>query len=292
MTYCPYCKSESNRVDVCTECGVVFKLREIIIYDPNMDAEWEKEKKSEPLYNEFFGELSPDIEYRHKYATHAKGKELNRALRRQKKKYFKKPESFFYKQDYTKIGRICSSLRLSNVVKNEALNLRKQIGKFHPDYFKRNNLYKIIACIKLACRVYDFQIEERDLISQTGECLENKNLKGNKCRARINREYMELLKITKLRFERFPEVPNYIPYICNKLDLFPSDEYFILKRYQDSRKYLKPNFNLKGYILAIIYVMCKDNYKIRLTDLEKISGVSKTTIASRVRGLKKIWRIK
>jgi len=289
--YCPYCGKDSWKDDVCTECGVVFYMSELISIDTSTNNNLNRDNESLPTYNEYFNDLSPDIEYRHKYSKFAKGMDLNRALKLQKKTRKEKPESFYYKKDYTEIGRICGALRLSNNVRYEALNLRKQVGNLMEKYFRRNNLYKCIACVKLACRIHDFPINERELISLTNGYSGTKNLKGNKYKKIIDREYRELLDITKIRIKRYPKSPNYIPYICNKMGLSPSCEVDIRKQYQLHHKKINKNFGLEGYILAIIYLLYKKEKKIILTDLEGVSGVSRTTITSRVREVKK-WGLK
>jgi len=63
----------------------------------------------------------------------------------------------------------------------------------------------------------------------------------------------------------------------------------ILELYQHYKRFFKTQYSLKGYILALIYLRLRKDYKIRLTDLEEKSGVSRTTISARVRELERLW---
>lgn len=243
----------------------------------------------EPLYSEFFSPLSPDIEYRHKYAKNAQNPELNRALKRQKKKN-RKSEIEFYNRDHIEINRICSSLQLSRKVRNEALNIRKQVGKIE-DIKTKNYHVRCIACIKLACKIHDFPVSYRELIQLTnGNGTNGKiTVKGNSFKKEIDKELLNLLRKLKLNIPRFPDSPHYIPYICDKLGLDIKAEMKILELYQHYKRFFKTQYSLKGYILALIYLRLRKDYKIRLTDLEEKSGVSRTTISARVRELERLW---
>ncbi|MFX0070701.1 MAG: hypothetical protein ACFFAO_06385 [Candidatus Hermodarchaeota archaeon] len=292
MIKCPYCKKDSYKSDVCTECGVVFQDRLLV-----NESEYIKKKKGEdltkPLYNEFFSPLSPDFEYRHKYPRWSKNSELNRALKRQKLKW-NKSKDYFYKRDHTEINRICAYLQLPSVIRNEALNIRLQIDKIEENYFKRRNKYKLTACVRLACKIHDYPIDIKELVQLINGFppINNEDLrmKGNPYKRTMDKEYMGLQEKLKIFIDPFPKNTSLISYACKRLGLNQDIETECYNEYDNIKIQFKSQYSLKGYVLALIYLICKkEKVKIRLTDLEEGFGVSRTTISSRIDDIEYIW---
>jgi len=193
------------------------------------------------------------------------------------------------------IGRICSALQIPFVVKCEALNIRKQVGKEDETYFNRNNQYKCAACIKLACRIHDFPLSEKELISLTigyPEPVDSMDvkIKGSEFKRNIDREFLNLLRKTKLNLQRFKKSPNYISYACGKLGLGPEEEMKIREVYQRDMKYYKKEYGPNGYILALIHIFYGEERGIRLIDIVNKMGVSGTTVSARIRNIKDLWK--
>jgi transcription initiation factor TFIIIB Brf1 subunit/transcription initiation factor TFIIB len=237
----------------------------------------------EPLYNEFFSPLSPDMEYRHIYALKANNQELNRALWRQKMKY-RKTEDYFYNKDHTEIGRICAALQLPFIVRQEAFNLRLQIGKSNLGYFKKKNALRCIAIVKLACKIRDCPIDEKDLISLTKTYIKEDvkiNLRNDETKRKVDKEYVELRKkVPDLKFPPIPDHPQFIAYACDKLGLDQKFETQVYKVYSKIKKSFRPEYSLKGYILALIYLL-DTKRRVKFKDLEKGFNISSATLLAR-----------
>ena len=285
--YCDECKQESAEITVCTHCGLVFEDGFI-----KTDLMPRKYSNSEDRIVDlsFRGPLSPDIEYTHLYPKHSKNPNLNRALGMQKKEP-KKTEKNFYFRDLKDIERICDYLQLPKTVLNEALNIRKQIGK-KTNYFNRKKYFKNVACVKVAARIHDYPLDEREFIQlargypiiKKGETVK---LKGNEIKKQIDKYYIELiynhLKIILLN----PKRPNFIVYACNRLNI-RFNEQELYKIYDKIQPFLNPSWSIKGVVLAIIHSLYGKSYKIRIVDLEKLFNVNRLTISSRKKNLEKV----
>ena len=246
-----------------------------------------KDKRTEQPYRPFRTPLSPDIEYGHRYPKHSHNKELNRALGWQKKER-NRSEKKKYFRDYKDIERICSYLQLPNTARFEATNIRKQIGKVS-NYFDRKTYYKNMACVKIAMRIHDFQINEKDFIQlmknypviEKGETV---RLRGNEIKKEIDKKYIEIMhKYLKIKIKP-PTTPNFINYACNILGI-PQHAFELYKMYWKYKSGFNPSCSLQGYILAMIHILYSKTNKIRIITMEEIFGVNRLTISSRKKEL-------
>ena len=285
--YCDECKKESAEKTVCTHCGLVFEdgfIRTDLIPRKFSGSEVRIVDVS------FRSPLSPDIEYSHLYAKHSHSPDLNRALGMQKREN-RKSEKYYYFRDLKDIERVCDYLQVSKTVLNEALNIRKQIGK-KSNYFNRKKYYKNMACIKIAARIHDYPLDEREFIQlmkgypiiEKGETV---RLRGNEIKKEIDKRYREIiydhLKILLLN----PNRPNFIAYACNMLNI-PQHEVNIYYLYSIIQKFLNSSWSVKGVVLALIHSFYGKSDKIRIIDLESLFNVNRLTISSRKKDIEKI----
>ena len=285
--YCDECKKESAEKTVCTHCGLVFEdgfIRTDLIPRKFSGSEVRIVDVS------FRSPLSPDIEYSHLYAKHSHIPDLNRALGMQKREN-RKSEKYYYFRDLKDIERVCDYLQVSKTVLNEALNIRKQIGK-KSNYFNRKKYYKNMACIKIAARIHDYPLDEREFIQlmkgypiiEKGETV---RLRGNEIKKEIDKRYREIiydhLKILLLS----PNRPNFIAYACNMLNI-PQHEENIYYLYSTIQKFLNSSWSVKGVVLALIHSFYGKSDKIRIIDLESLFNVNRLTISSRKKDIEKI----
>jgi len=145
---CPECKERSNRLDVCTNCGLVFEDNPIsnlpISHKNRFTGDKEYTRKFMPV-------LGPDIRYSH----------------RGRKKYYKKDtEEYRYVKAYSEINRLASILRLSHKIINEALNIYKNIIKKDPVFFSKRKggkshtlIASYLAFLKIACDIHLYPID-------------------------------------------------------------------------------------------------------------------------------------
>ena len=141
--------------------------------------------------------------------------------------------------------------------------------------------YRILACIKIACELREFFLPERELISMSSEQPNEKvNLLTSNIKRNINREYTDIKNKLKIGLV-FPEKPTIIAHICHILGLPQKKETEMYIYYEVIRKYLNKIYKLKGYIVALVYFMYKDEFNIKLSDLEHIFEVNRATIYSR-----------
>lgn len=239
----------------------------------------------------FSGPLSVDIEYSHIYGKSSSNQELDRALRRQKEER-KKTEKQFYFRDYKNIERICDYLQLPSSVKREAFNIRLQLGKKNK-YFNRKSYYKTSAVVKIAAKMHDYPINERELIQLTkGSFVIKKGdivkVKGNPVKKEIDKHYVNIMKLLKIHINP-PKKPNFIAFACNKLNLLQKCENQLYDIYSKINKFFNPSCSIKGYVLAIIYILYNKEYNVRYIDLEKTFVINRATIVSRKREINKIF---
>ena len=287
---CPECKKTSLKTHVCTECGLVLEDK---IIKTNLFPRGNRNKKrhdGEMITRSFYGPLSVDIGYTHIYAKKSPNEELNRALRRQKEER-KKTEKNYYFRDYKNIERICDYLQLPNTVKQEALNIRFQLGK-EGKYFNRQSYYKITAIIKIAIKIHDYPINERELLELTkGSLIQKKGvktkIKGNPVKKIVDKFYVEIIRKLNIHIKP-PNKPNFIPMACSKLDLPQECENQLYEIYAKIKKYLNPSRSIKGYVLALIHLKYGKEYSIRFIDLEDKFVINRLTIVSGKKEINKI----
>jgi len=244
------------------------------------------------IYRSFSNPLSPDIEYRHEYAKKSRNKELNRALSWQKKER-NKSEKKKYFRDYKDIERICNQLQIPRIIFREAMNIRKQIGKVS-DYFNRKTYYKNMACVKIAMRIHDFQLNEKDFIQLMKnypiiEKDEGVKLRGNEIKREIDKKYVEIMyKYLKINIPP-PKKPNFISYACEILKI-PQHEYELYNIYTRFNSQFNPSCSIQGYILAMIHILYAKSDKIKIITMEKEFNVNRLTISSRKKELMEMMK--
>jgi len=241
-----------------------------------------------PLFRHY---LEPDIEFSHVFPKRAKNKELNRAFNKQRKKW-NKSYIDYYASVYKRVVMICSYLQLSTNIKHATLDLVKKLMNLNEKYFtlKTKGEYRILACIKTACELHEFFLPERSLISMAKEQPnEQVNLLTSDIKTKINKEYAQIKKKLGIVLD-FPEKPSLISFICHELGLSQRRETELYIYYGVIRKYLNRIYKLKGYIVALVYILYKDDCDIKLTDLEQKFEVNRATIYSRKSELEDILK--
>jgi len=271
---CPVCKKESSKKNVCTNCGIVFEDRPIDSRPFKRFSGTTREKKYD---NNFEFPLAPDISYKHKYPQKARNVELNRALKSQKKES-EKTERYYYMKACLYLRVICSGLQLPDVVYKESINIYRCMKE------KKKNFYVgygrkpfFIAFIKIACRMHDYPISNKDLIPYMD--YEHKKIKHiGYMEKKFNRGYLSTIETLGLKFKK-PEHPRYIDHVCNELKL----PYRCAARIHELYEILKKEFRfrIEGYVLALFYLECKKEFKLTLSRLEKEFSVSGLTISAR-----------
>lgn len=289
MIKCIECEKESKNGNVCTNCGLV-TIDRPLDSRPDRIIRKDRDGKTDKILDTIRDPLSPDIQYLHQYAKSAKNVELNRALYRQRRKV-KKDSAFYYMRSYEDIKRICSFLRLTTIIRNEALNIRLQLEKLGFDEFKKKAGYKHAACVKLACMIHDYPFDEKELIQSTRiyhiiKKDEKDKMKGNIVKKTVDRAFRKFRNDLKIKLE-IPDVPRFISFVCNILELPQSFESEIYQKYASLKRFFESQYSLKGYILAIIYLFGK-KYDIKIADLEKKFGISSTTLLARRKEL--LWK--
>ena len=286
--YCTDCKEESGEDFVCTNCGLVSEEPNIINYI--LPKQYRETNNGRVYGGSLIHNLSPDIEFSHKYAKYSSNSNLNRALGRQRQEKIKTEKNFYFR-DLKDIQRVCDYLHTPDIVLKEALNIRKQIGK-KSDYFKRKTYFKNMACVKVAARIHDFPMNEREFIQlmKSSPLIrkgDTTKLRGNNIKKEIDKRYREIvykhLKINILLKKR----PNFISYAINSLKI-PQHEKNVNEIYIKIEKFLNSSWSIKGVILAIIHTLYNKEHKIRIVDLENLFNVNRLTISSRKKDIKKI----
>lgn len=287
---CDGCGEELYKTIVCTNCGLVSEELDI---RGNLPPLTYNNNKTLKKYNLIFtGPLSPDMEYLHRYARKSSNSELNRALSWQKKER-NKTEKKKYFRDYKDIERICKYLQVPKTVLYEALNIRKQIGKTG-NYFDRKTYYKNIACVKIAMRICDFPVNEKDFIQLMKnypiiERGEGVRLRGNEIKREIDKKYTEIMyKYLKINIPS-PESPNFISYACEKLKI-PLRKYELYTKYAECRDKFNPSCSIQGYVLALIHILYAKSDKIKIITMEEEFGVNRLTISSRKKELMRMLK--
>ncbi len=234
------CEECGSRIEdtVCKSCGLVIDARPIAM---NINGYPARKLDITTLYaaetHSWDHPLSPKI------------RKISRAFN---PRYQKKYEDYVYVKAYEAISKICSSLRIPNLVKFEALNLFKGIRTLDKDFFKKNKLAPIyLACIKIACKINDYPIMNHDLADVIDYKINKTSKNLSYMEKKFNRAYREILSLYNLRIKT-PEHPNFIDYACNKLNLPYEFVVDVHCDYVNHRRSFEPHFRLEGYILAII----------------------------------------
>jgi len=157
---CPECNEESEREDVCTNCGLVFQ--DIIIDYQTPERYMNKYTTDKEYQREFNYILDPDIRYMHSH----------------KKKYYKKNTKVYrYMSAYVDISKYCSNLQLPKLIMYEAMNIYINIRKKDPQFFRRYQKEpSYFAFIKIACKLHGFNLSKKELFSQQKTKYNLKNL--------------------------------------------------------------------------------------------------------------------
>jgi len=251
-----------------------------------------KNKNMIQSYRPFKGPLSPDIEYTHKYPKKSSNVELNRALKWQKRER-NKTEKKKYFRDFKDIERVCYYLQLGRTIFLEAMNIRKHIAKTS-NYFDRKTYYKNMACIKIAMRIHDYPLNERDFIQlmknypaiEKGKTV---RLRGNEVKKEIDRRYTEIMyKHLKINIPP-PKKPNFISYACEILNI-PLQKHELYTIYAKCSGNFNPSCSIQGYILALIHLLYAKTHKIKIITMEEKFGVNRLTISSRKKELMRMMK--
>ena len=290
--YCEECKMESTEETVCNNCGLVFE--EMFIKTNLVPRSYDDSKEEIDLSGSFRGPLSPDIEYEHIYPKHSKNESLNRAFNRQRQEK-KKTEKHYYFRDMKDIERVCQYLQLPEHIIQEALSIRKQIGK-NSNYFKyKKKYYKNMACIKVAARIHDYPLNEKNFIElvrnypliKKGDII---SLRGNEAKKEIDKKYIDIIHNQLKLILLSPIKPKFISYACSELNI-PQYEYKLYEIYKKINKWFNPSCSLRGYILGLIHILYGKNEKIRMIDLENKFNTNRLTIVNRKKELIKMLEV-
>ena len=269
--------------NTCRDCGLVndeFKFVSSVVM---------RNMENDVVTPMFRHHLEPDLEFSHVFPKKARNKELNRALGRQRKKW-NKTQIDYYAMVYKQMVMICTYLQLPKTIIHCVLHLVKRVMELDERYFtlKTKGEYRVLACLKIACELREFFLSERSLISMAREQHEEKvNLLTSNIKKQINREYADIKKKLKIILD-FPEKPSLISHICHELNLSQRRETELYIYYGIMRRYLNRIYKLKGYIVALIYILYKKECNIKLTDLEEKFEVNRATIYSRKSEIEKI----
>ena len=270
---CEECGNETDGI-VCKECGLVIDAVPIAMnYNGYPTRRYDMTTLHSAETQGWDHPLSPKIRKRSRAFV---------------PKYQKVYEDYVYVKAYEAISKLCSSLRIPDSIRFESLNLFKGIRSIEPDFFKKMKLAPTyLACIKIACKINDYPIMNHDLASVIDYKLERDNKNLSYMEKKFNRAYQEIIKLYNLRIIT-PKHPNFINYACYKLKLPYVFIASIHNQYTKLKRFFQPHFRLEGYILALIYLHGKDNYKLTLRLLEKIFHTSSLTISNRKNELLKI----
>jgi len=264
------CEECGEEVDgnVCKNCGLVIDIRPIAQNLIPLTYDEQDDRKTIPINHDTWEyPLAPKIR--------KIGKDFN--LR-----YQKVYKDTIYIKAYESISKLCASLKLSQIVKYEALNLFKGIRLLDPYFFRSKKLAPTyLACIKIACKIHDFPIQNYELANVIDYKLNaNKNINFNYMEKKFNKAYRSILKLYNLRIIS-PEHPNFIDYACETLDFPYKFTKEIHEKYSKMRKYFQPHFKIEGYILALIYIFGYKEYNLTLKILAEKFHISSLTISSR-----------
>lgn len=271
---CIECGNETDG-RVCKKCGLVIDLRPIALDSSSYPS---RRMDITTLY-------AADM----RGWSHPLSPNIRKAGRDFVPKYQKQYDDYVYIKAYEVISKLCASLKLTKNIKFEALNLFKGIKKIEPKFFQINKLAPTyLACIKIACKINNFPISNYDL-SKTIDYEVSKPSKKNLgyMEKKFNKSYRAILKLYKLKIKN-PEHPSFINYACNRLNIPYSFTRNLHEKYTQFNKYFAPHFRIEGYILALIYIYGRDEFKLTLKKLEKKFHVSSLTISNRKNEILKI----
>jgi len=197
-------------------------------------------------------------------------------------KYQKVNTDYVYIKAYEQIVKICSNLKIPDIVKNEALNIFQNIQRSDDKFFMKYKLYPIyLACVKIACKIHDFPISNNELALMIEYTTKNENNKNmGYMEKKFNRAYRAIFKLLNLKIEA-REHPNYIDYVCRNLNLPYDFTKYIHKKFDSLRRYFQPHFKIEGYILALVYIYGREKFNLHLNQLSRMFYVSTLTISNR-----------
>lgn len=264
---CDECGNETNGI-VCKKCGLVIDHRPIAQgidgYEPRR---WDITTLYAANVRIWDSPLSPK--------TRKKSMAFN-------PRYQKNYNDYVYIKAYEAITKICTSIKIPNLVRFEALNIFKGIRVKDPNFFKKIKLAPTyLACIKIACKMNDFPIMNHELAEAIDYKLDKDDTNLTYMEKKFNKAYKEILKLYNMRISA-PLYPNFITYACGQLKLPYTFTKIIYDQYIIFRPFLESHFKLEGYVLAFIYLEAKKQHiNITLKILEKTFHISSLTISNR-----------
>lgn len=274
---CEECGHETNE-QVCKNCGLVIDDKPIALGgNAYPSRRWDITTLHAAEMHGWDSPLSPKTRKKGFGKTYIKNP-----------KYQGKYEDYVYVKAHEGISKLCAQLKLLPVIKFEALNLFKGIRKIDPDFFKKNKLAPAyLACIKIACKINDYPIMNYQLAEVIDYRLAKDKKNVSYMERKFNRAYKEILRLYNLKIKT-PEHPRFIDYACNILKTSIPFARQIHESYTVLRKYFQPHFRIEGYILALIYIRGRKEYKFTLKMLEVEFHTSSLTISNRKNEIAKI----
>lgn len=262
---------------ICEECGEEC--------DENVCHNCGLEITSRPIAFNKYGYIQKRDDITTLYSAYTRGWDhpLSPKIRKRSKsfvpKYQKKYEDYVYVKAFERIKSYCASLDLPENIFLESMNLFKRIQLKDESFFKRYHFEpSYLACIKIACKIHDFPILNYDLASVSNYLDDDQNL--TYMTRKFNNAYKNILRLFNLKINK-PEHPNFIGYICSKLNLPISFLVEIHTKYNDIKKCILNHFKIEGYILALVYIYGNKRYNITLEQLSNIFHISPPTIRNR-----------
>lgn len=264
-------------------CGLVL---DPVWYDFNPIKIMNKRKAEKEYSNSWSHPLDPNLEYGHIYPKRIFNPELRRALQLQRKTE-KKTDGDAYLKSFLSLKKYCSILNLPEQVKYEAINIYKCIIERDKDFFKKYGTKpSYLSFIKIACILHEFPLKNSQIIELVDYKVNEKRTTAYMDK-KFNRAYISAKRLLGNIF-KIPEKPRYIDYVCLTLDLPYECAVKVHKIYQKIKKRLRKEHKLEGYILALFYIMFKQDYGITLNRLEELFEVSRITISDRRKFLLKM----
>lgn len=263
---CDDCGAEVNpERGVCINCGLVAIDRPIVSI-PSRDYDGDEPKGS------FMKNI--DIKRTTTHSRRTTNPELQRAF--YKEDLFKDGNPIDYKI-IVELDRMCSALQLSDKISEEAYFIYKSVLKKDPDYFKKNyfRYAALAAYIVLAARMHGRALRIRDISEFSTE--QEKHIRNAFRDASM---MLDLQIITKMNM--------YLTEALNKLLPFenPQDVIRFQKKILKYIDVMEKNMNLSGkrpdgYVAALIYILGKTEFKLKLKQIAKTLKLSVPTITSR-----------
>lgn len=249
---CPECK---NKVygNVCKNCGLVINEIELV----NLPK---RRKDDNNKLNPFSSEFTPDVRYMSKTKS--------------SKKYFNKSKKhYLYVKAYVKINSLCTSLKLTKNVRNEALDIYRKMRKKNNSIFRKcGTIPSYLAFLKVAAEINCFPLFSHELQEYNEQPISN-----------YNKALMITKKTLNIRFKR-SHYAYFASYVCQKLNVIES----VCKTIEIYNK-LSKHFigNQKTFIVAIVFLLHEKLFE-KDFDFKKIFGTTKTTIKNKMLHIKRL----